>query len=350
MFGRSKKRELKAAETLAAEVRVQREVTQDLVERYEQRTKKTVQAIEAASKAREQRDEYRRVLAAAIASERRQELHVTALERELKEVKDGVVAEARARGAAEAASESARARVAQLEAELREFAGKLERQRGDAADRAWAEREAARGEMVRLIARSRDEAQTLTAEVRRVLSWMGLRSHDAKGLPVEDPAVASVLRKRARILTGLALGAFLVGVALTPTALLAAVDAERAAYIQLFSGASPWQLILGAVGCFGAAVFLYSWALRDLRAPQEEGTVSQGAPASEDDSSGVQSEVPEAETSEAETPEAETAESETPGAERAVAPPAAAAHAPQASEGAGEDEGPTPDAERDRLT
>ena len=37
MFGRSKKRELKAAETLAAEVRAQREVTQQLVERYEQR-------------------------------------------------------------------------------------------------------------------------------------------------------------------------------------------------------------------------------------------------------------------------------------------------------------------------
>ena len=31
MFGRSKKRELKAAETLAAEVRAQREVTQQLV-------------------------------------------------------------------------------------------------------------------------------------------------------------------------------------------------------------------------------------------------------------------------------------------------------------------------------
>ena len=94
MFGRSKKRELKAAETLAAEVKAQREVTQELVERYEQRTKKTVQAIEAASKAREERDEYRRVLAAAIASERRQELHVAGLERELKEVKESVLAEA----------------------------------------------------------------------------------------------------------------------------------------------------------------------------------------------------------------------------------------------------------------
>ena len=267
MFGRSKKRELKAAETLAAEVRAQREVTQQLVERYEQRTRKTVQAIEAASKAREQRDEYRRVLAAAIASERRQELHVTALERELKDVKEGVLAEARARGAAEAASESARARTMALEAELREAATRLERERGDAADRAWAEREAARGEMVQLVARSRDEALTLTAEVRRALSWMGLGSRNAEGASVEDSAVSSTLRQRGRLLAALALMAVLVAVSLTPAAALAAVDAERAAYIQLASGASPWQLIVGALGCYGAAVVLYTRALRDLRSP-----------------------------------------------------------------------------------
>ncbi len=268
MFGRSKKRDLKAAETLAAEVKAQREVTQELVERYEQRTKKTVQAIEAASKAREERDEYRRVLAAAIASERRQELHVTGLERELKEVKESVLAEARARGAAESASESARARALELEAELREAALRLEKERGDAADRAWAEREAARGEMVQLVARSRDDARTLTAEVRRALGWMGMGSRDADGKPVEDPTVTSTVRQRGRLLGGLALGAVLVGVGLTPAALLAAVDAERAAYIQLASGASPWQLVLGALGCFGAAVFLYGRALRDLRSPE----------------------------------------------------------------------------------
>ncbi|MDB4538745.1 hypothetical protein N9226_01345, partial [bacterium] len=62
--------------------------------------------------------------------------------------------------------------------------------------------------------------------------------------------------------------AVLVGVGLTPAALLAAVDAERAAYIQLASGASPWQLILCVLGSFGAAVFLYGRALRDLRSPE----------------------------------------------------------------------------------
>jgi len=268
MFGRSKKRELKAAETLAAEVKAQREVTQELVERYEQRTKKTVQAIEAASKAREERDEYRRVLAAAIASERRQELHVTGLERELKEVKESVLSEARARGAAESASGIAGARVAELEAELREAALKMEKERGDAADRAWAEREAARGEMVQLVTRGREDARALTAEVRRVLSWTGMGSRDADGNPVDDPVVNSALRQRGRVLAGVALGAVLVGVGLTPAALLAAVDAERAAYIQLASGASPWQLILCVLGSFGAAVFLYGRALRDLRSPE----------------------------------------------------------------------------------
>ena len=344
MFGRSKKRELKAAETLAAEVKAQREVTQELVERYEQRTKKTVQAIEAASKAREERDEYRRVLAAAIASERRQELHVTGLERELKEVKGSVLGEARARGAAESASESARARVAELEAELCAAALQLEKERGDAADRAWAEREAARAEMVQLVSRSRDEARTLTAEVRRALGWMGMGPRDADGHPTEDPAVQSVLRQRGKVLAGLALGAALVGVGLTPAALLAAMDAERAAYIQLASGASPWQLILGALGCFGAAVFLYGRAIHDLRSPAPREDL--GAPAAAGEPA-----VPAPAASEEEHPAPSSVEPEAepaaePAAELAAEPAAELAVEPAAG-GEGE-EGDA--AERDRLT
>lgn len=344
MFGRSKKRDLRAAETLAAEVKAQREVTQELVERYEQRTKKTVQAIEAASKAREERDEYRRVLAAAIASERRQELHVTGLERELKEVKEGVLAEARARGAAESASESARARVLELEAELREAALRLEKERGDAADRAWAEREAARAEMVQLVARGRDDARTLTAEVRRALGWMGMGARDADGNPVEDPTVTSILRQRGRVLGGLALGAALVGVGLTPAAILAAVDAERAAYIQLASGASPWQLILGALGCFGAAVFLYGRALRDLRSPGPRAEVAAPPAVAESTVSSPPASVEDPPAPASVEPEAEV-EAE-PAAEPATEPVAGTE-----GEGEGEGEGEDGDtAERDRLT
>ena len=281
MFGRIKQRERKAAEALAAEVKAQREATLELVERYEQRTRKTVQAIEAASKAREQRDEYRRVLAAAIANERRQEIHVAGLESELKELKEGVLAEARARGAAEAAETAARARVAELEAELREAAACAERARGDAADRAWAEREAARAEMVQLVARTREDAATLTSEVRRVLSWLGAKPRDASGAPVEDPAAVSVHRQRGRLLAGLAAASVLTGLALAPMALLAAVDAERAAYVHLASGLSPAQLVLAVVAAFGLALFLYGKALRDLRpaegAPASGGTPSDGA-------------------------------------------------------------------------
>jgi len=287
MFGRIKQRERKAAEALAAEVKAQREATLELVERYEQRTRKTVQAIEAASKAREQRDEYRRVLAAAIANERRQEIHVAGLESELKELKEGVLAEARARGAAEAAEAAARSRVAELEAELREAAACAERARGDAADRAWAEREAARAEMVQLVARTREDAATLTSEVRRVLSWLGAKPRDASGAPVEDPAAVSVHRQRGRLLAGLAAASVLTGLALAPMALLAAVDAERAAYVHLASGLSPVQLVLSVVAAFGLALFLYGKALRDLR--PAEGAPASGSSPSDEAASAVES-------------------------------------------------------------
>ena len=271
MFGRIKQRERKAAEALAAEVRAQREATLELVERYEERTRKTVQAIEAASKAREQRDEYRRVLAAAIANERRQEIHVASLEAELRELKDAVLEEARARGAAEASAASALGRVTELEGELRAAAARAERDRGDAADRAWAEREAAREEVVQLVTRSQRDAADLTAEVRRALTWMGLQPQDASGAPVHDPVMDSVGRQRGRLLAGLAVGAALVGLSLTPMAVLAALGAERAAYIHLASGLSPLQLILLVLGAFGLAVLLYSRALNDLRPREDSG-------------------------------------------------------------------------------
>lgn len=194
--------------------------------------------------------------------------------------------------------------------------------------------------MVQLVARSRDDARTLTAEVRRALGWMGMGARDADGNPVEDPTVTSTLRQRGRVLGGLALGAALVGVGLTPAAILAAVDAERAAYIQLASGASPWQLILGALGCFGAAVFLYGRALRDLRSPAPRADVAASPAAAEPTVSAPPASVEDPPAPASVEPEAEV-EAE---------PAAESATEPEAGPEAGTEGQDGDTAERDRLT
>ena len=75
MFGRAKQRERRTAEALVTEIAAQREATRQLVARFEEESKVATNAVKAAARAREERDEYRRVLAAAIANERRQESH-----------------------------------------------------------------------------------------------------------------------------------------------------------------------------------------------------------------------------------------------------------------------------------
>ena len=70
---------------------------------------------------------------------------------------------------------------------------------------------------------------------------------------------------RRRLLIGLGLGAAVIGVALTPPAILSAVDAERAYFVHMISDATPWQLLAGAAISFGLAVVLLTVAHRDAR-------------------------------------------------------------------------------------
>ena len=70
---------------------------------------------------------------------------------------------------------------------------------------------------------------------------------------------------RRRLLIGLGLGAAVLGIALTPPAILSAVDAERAYFVHMISDATPWQLLGGAGVSFGLAVVLLTIARRDAR-------------------------------------------------------------------------------------
>ncbi|MEM8712654.1 MAG: hypothetical protein AAGG01_17015 [Planctomycetota bacterium] len=81
MFGRRVQREREQAAFLE-ELAEQRSAAKGLVERYESEVKVARSAVLAAGRAREERDEYRRVLAAAIAAERRREVEVEDLKRD----------------------------------------------------------------------------------------------------------------------------------------------------------------------------------------------------------------------------------------------------------------------------
>lgn len=263
MIGRSKTRERQTAQALVTELGAQREAARELIARFEQESKVARNAVKAASLAREERDEYRRVLAAAIANERRQDAQVAELEARREELEARALDQARTTGAAEAERDGLRERLTSLERELDDRQRRHEKDLGDAADRAWSEREAARGEIVQLVTRTREEAADLAEEVRRALSALEARPV-AVAAPPSDPGV-SASRLRGRILIGLAVAAMLVGVALAPAAFFAAIDKEREAFIHLASGASTWQLIGATVICFALAVFLLGTARRDLR-------------------------------------------------------------------------------------
>ena len=264
MFGRNKReRERKSTEALVSEIGAQRLAQRDLLERFEQEARVATNAVKAASVAREERDDYRRVLAAAIASERNQVAHAAELEARHKELELYARESARISGAAEAARDGLRERLVAVEEQQIDQTVRYEKELADAADRAWSEREAARGEVVQLITRSREEAAVLADEVRRALKRLGDRP-PGPPLPPDDPSV-SARRLRGRLMAGLAVAAMLIGVALTPAAFLSVIDKERAAFIHLVDGgATPWQLIIATVVSFVVAVVLLGGARRDL--------------------------------------------------------------------------------------
>lgn len=234
-----------------------------LVDRFEAQAGAAQRAVSAASKAREERDEYRRVLAASIASERRSELRLEEMEQERTAAIERSREEAREAGAAGAERDVLRDRLGTLEKLMGDQEQRHTQALSDLHDRAWTEREAGRAELVKALARlgdetdrARREAAQLAADVRAALSAHAMAN---------DRELDRITDLRRRLLIGLGLGAAVIGVALTPPAILSAVDAERAYFVHMISDATPWQLLAGAAISFGLAVVLLTVAHRDAR-------------------------------------------------------------------------------------
>lgn len=285
MLGRSKARRATEA-ALLTEIGAQRDASRELIERFEREAGVARDAIEAASRAREERDEYRRVLAAAIASERRSATRIADLEEDRRELEQRTLETARRAGAAEAERDGLASRLNGLELLVASRNAEHERALGDLADRAWAEREAARAELVKLATNAGGQgAYAVAVELRSELHALrklvdgGLQAASA---PARPEPVASDLEGsragasagalgapaatagwlRARLLIGLGVASAAVGIALVPMTALAVASPERAAFVHLASGVGPWTLIGLTVGAFALALWLLTWARR----------------------------------------------------------------------------------------
>lgn len=303
MFGRNRTGRRAATERslegLVDEIGKQRTATRELLARFEREADASHKAVAAAAKAREERDEYRRVLAAAIGGEHREAARVAELQRD-RERLEGVARDAAHKlGEASARHEEVSRRVRSLESELESERQDRERALADAADRAWSEREAAREEMVKLVATSRRESASIATEVRAAIREAHAEHRALVVATERGAALDRIERIRVRAALTLAVVATLIGVALLPATVLAMLDAERAAYLHLATHLTPAQLMLSTTVCLGGAVVLLSIARRSVQprstrpeAPTNEETETVAEEAASPDETGPEDTEP----------------------------------------------------------
>jgi hypothetical protein len=255
--GGASARPQKAATALAAQVHDlelelsrQRERTAAAATEAQKEATLARRALEEAGAARLERDEYRRVLAAAIANEKRA-LEDARAAREAYELVEGrlsarLAEEVYARGIADG-------RVRELERSKAEVLTRHVHELAEVRDREWAEREERRREVQRLVfelGEARASSRALEARLGRERQGPAARGHQLSG----------------GVARGVAVFAAIVALALAPAALLAAFSPARAGYLTLALGLGPWALTLATLGFGLVALGCAVVALRSTRA------------------------------------------------------------------------------------
>jgi len=231
-----------------------------LVARFERHAETARNAVDKAAQAQEERDEYRRVLAASIAAEHRANEQLEKVDRERIDAHSKAAERESAAARLEGERAALEERVQALEAMVREQGETFERSLADVQDRAWSERDAARAELMRLTGEARQETSTAVRDVaREVVSELERRTPPG-GVP---PQALEITGMRRRLLVGLGLGAGAVGIGLVPTAILGAIDGEREMYVHLASGLHPLQILGFAALAFALSAGLLTLARRD---------------------------------------------------------------------------------------
>jgi hypothetical protein len=225
---------------LAQERATSRRLHQELTEEVAVARK----AAEQTLLARGEREQYRRVLAAAVANEQRAGADVAQARADLERLELNLRETERARGEAEG-----RARELATQLEALRTAG--ERELGQVQDRAWADAEQ-RGRELQELSHSRGVA---LGQVRELLGRV----------PADAPESARVARLRARLCLGTAAFAvvlFLVFFAPFATAVFAG---DSPTWPAMTAGLGAWTLFGLEMGLLLLALALSTWGLRDLR-------------------------------------------------------------------------------------
>jgi hypothetical protein len=233
-----------AHEDLRRRLEDERRGNRHLQARLEQEAEVARRALEEAVKARTEREEYRRVLAAAIANEKRA-LELVKDSRDLAE-RTGVELRGTLleRGAAEGRRTELEVRMTALQAE-HEVALRA------AHDRAWA-----------LSEQHGRQMQAVVFERGQVL---GRARELALQVPAARSDAARLARARARVNVAVGVALLLLSVALAPACVAAVASSAEAAHLEHLLGLGTWQLLAIEGLVVASALALGSFGLRELR-------------------------------------------------------------------------------------
>ncbi|MDA1264859.1 MAG: hypothetical protein O2816_07260 [Planctomycetota bacterium] len=233
--------------TFRAELAQERQVVRRLQLELTAEVALARRATEETLAARAEREEYRRVLAAAIANEKRSNEELARVRAECARIEERLVVAERARG-------EAAGRTRELERRLLEQDEQAARELAEVKDRAWSDREAGAQERQRLA----HERGLALGQVREL----------SKHVVLERPESARVAEWRSRLcFASAAFCATMFLLFLTPL-VLALFAADSGTWPSAAAGLSAWRLLLLEVVWLGAGLGLLSQAVRDRRAAE----------------------------------------------------------------------------------
>ena len=213
----------------------------ELEQRVDQEVRLAQRALEETLKARQERDEYRRVLAAALANEKQALSRAEAAGTEVGSLRARLEDLTELRAAAQAHAEEAEARS--------------ERQREDA-------------ELA--VRRAEERAWALSEEHGRAMQALGRLRELEPLVPVPVPESLRAARQRARFNLAAGLVAALLAVVVLPGAIVSVFQNEGALHMGAITGMTPGQLVLLEAALVAVALGLGSWGLHELRLVERE--------------------------------------------------------------------------------
>jgi hypothetical protein len=233
-----------ALQGLKAELAKERESSQSLRRQLGSESELGRKAVEEAVKARKEREEYRRVLAAAIANEK-QSLGAAARLQEAAEVLENQLRDAsHARGHAEG-------RAGELDRELGAADVSHRESLADLEQRSWTQTE----EHQRTLQRSEYERGVAQGRVRELLPR----------IPEEVPATARVAAVRARFTLGVAVFSLMLALMFTPDLLRVLFTPGGETLLGVAVGMGAWSQLALVLGLMMAALGLATLGMRQLR-------------------------------------------------------------------------------------